>query len=129
PRDAWSMANLTAEHGDAPLVAFRRAYPMLASHRYDPATLDVGRVLEGADLVLVHEWTDHGLVRAVGEHRRRHDSYRLLFHDTHHRSVTDASSMAAYDLRHYDGVLAFGRVIRDLYLERGWAARAWTWHE
>jgi spore maturation protein CgeB len=26
-------------------------------------------------------------------------------------------------------VLAFGGVIRDLYLERDWAERAWTWHE
>jgi spore maturation protein CgeB len=26
-------------------------------------------------------------------------------------------------------VLAYGRVIRDLYLERGWAEQAWTWHE
>jgi spore maturation protein CgeB len=37
--------------------------------------------------------------------------------------------MAQYDLRHYDGVLAYGRVIRDIYLERHWAAHAWTWHE
>jgi spore maturation protein CgeB len=37
--------------------------------------------------------------------------------------------MAAYDLRHYDGVLAYGRVIRDLYLDRGWTDHAWTWHE
>jgi spore maturation protein CgeB len=37
--------------------------------------------------------------------------------------------MEAYDLRHYDGVLAYGRAIRDIYLERGWAERAWTWHE
>lgn len=56
-------------------------------------------------------------------------SYRLLFHDTHHRAVTEKQSMAAYDLRHYDGVLAFGRVIRDLYLREGWTQRAWTWHE
>jgi spore maturation protein CgeB len=26
-------------------------------------------------------------------------------------------------------VLAFGDVVRDLYLERGWAAARWTWHE
>ena len=26
--------------------------------------------------------------------------------------------MAKYDLRHYDGVLAFGNVLRDLYLKR-----------
>ena len=129
PHDAWSVTNLVAGHGEAALGAFRRAYPELASHRYDPATLDLGRVLEDADLVLVHEWTEHGLVRAVGEHRRRHHAYRLLFHDTHHRSATDPGSMAAYELAHYDGVLAFGNVIRDRYLERGWAARAWTWHE
>jgi spore maturation protein CgeB len=37
--------------------------------------------------------------------------------------------MGAFDLRYYDGVLAFGRVLRDLYVERGWAKRAWVWHE
>jgi spore maturation protein CgeB len=37
--------------------------------------------------------------------------------------------MGAYDLRHYDGVLAYGGVIRDLYRKRGWAREAWTWHE
>jgi spore maturation protein CgeB len=37
--------------------------------------------------------------------------------------------MAAYDLRHYDGVLAFGSIIRDRYLQKGWTQRAWTWHE
>jgi spore maturation protein CgeB len=37
--------------------------------------------------------------------------------------------MARYDLRHYDGVLAFGNVIRELYLREGWTRRAWTWHE
>jgi spore maturation protein CgeB len=37
--------------------------------------------------------------------------------------------MRAYDLKRYDGVLAFGDVIRDLYLKHGWARDAWTWHE
>jgi len=37
--------------------------------------------------------------------------------------------MGRYDLRHYDGVLAYGEVIRQLYLDRAWAQRAWTWHE
>jgi spore maturation protein CgeB len=53
----------------------------------------------------------------------------VLFHDTHHRAVTEPESMAAYDLRHYDGVLAFGRAIQELYLERGLAQRVWVWHE
>jgi spore maturation protein CgeB len=129
PADAWSVTNLVAQHGDAPLARFARAYPALSSHRYDPARLDVDQALESADLVLVHEWNEHGLVARIGEHRRTHPQYRLLFHDTHHRSATDRPSMGAYRLEHYDGVLAFGNVIRDLYRKYGWAARAWTWHE
>ncbi|HSU20666.1 MAG TPA: glycosyltransferase [Variovorax sp.] len=129
PRGAWSRAHLEAEHGQAPLRDFARAYPELHSRVYDGATLDLDAVLDGAGLVLVHEWNDHDLVRRLGEHRRRGGAYRLLFHDTHHRSVTDARAMAAYDLRHYDGVLAFGDVIRDLYRANGWSRRAWTWHE
>jgi spore maturation protein CgeB len=129
PADAWSVANLVAEHGHQPVDDFSRAYPHLASRRYDPATLDLQEALDGADLVLVHEWNDPDLVRRMGLHRRDHPGCRLLFHDTHHRSVTAPHSMAAYDLRHYDGVLAFGGVIRDLYRQHGWAQRAWTWHE
>jgi spore maturation protein CgeB len=129
PRDAWSLANLVAGHGEAPLRGFAAAYPQLGSTRYDPATLDLDAVLDGADLVLVHEWNAHDLVRRIGEHRRGHGGYALLFHDTHHRGVTDPGAMAAYDLRHYDGVLAFGAVLRDLYLRHGWTQRAWTWHE
>jgi hypothetical protein len=37
--------------------------------------------------------------------------------------------MAAYDLSNYDGVLAYGNVIRDIYLSEGWTQHAWTWHE
>jgi spore maturation protein CgeB len=130
PRDAWSLENLLADHGERALDGFHAAYPTLRSERYDLETLDLDRALDGADLVIVHEWNDHGLVKRIGEHHaRRAGAYRLLFHDTHHRSVTDPDAMAGYDLRDYDGVLAFGGVIRDLYLQRGWAARAWTWHE
>jgi spore maturation protein CgeB len=129
PRDAWSAVNLVAQCGEAPIAAFHRAYPALHSIRYDLQTLDVDLVIDGADLVLVHEWSDHTLVRRLGEHRARTGGYVLLFHDTHHRSLTDETSMAAYDLREYDGVLAFGDVIRERYLERGWARQAWTWHE
>jgi spore maturation protein CgeB len=129
PRDAWSLANLVAEHGTQPLTDFVHAYPHLRSRRFDPATLDLHEALAEADLVIVHEWNDHALVKRIGEHRRHNPGYRLLFHDTHHRSVTQPDSMAAYDLRHYDGVLAFGDVIRDLYRRHGWAQRAWTWHE
>jgi spore maturation protein CgeB len=81
------------------------------------------------DLCIVHEWNEPELVHRIGRHRARNRRLRILFHDTHHRSVTARDTMAAYDLTHYDGVLAFGQVIRDLYLSEGWARRAWTWHE
>jgi spore maturation protein CgeB len=129
PHDAWSLQNLLADHREQAVEGFHAAYPALASTRYDLASIDLGHALDGAGLVIVHEWNDHGLVKRIGEHRRHGGSYRLLFHDTHHRSVTDPDSMAAYDLSGYDGVLAFGGVIRDLYLQRGWTERAWTWHE
>jgi spore maturation protein CgeB len=129
PADAWSVRNLVAEHGQAPLQGFARAYPQLHSTQYTADALDLDVVLADADLVLVHEWNDHALVKRIGLHRQANAHYRLLFHDTHHRGVTDPDSMAAYDLRHYDGVLAFGSAIRDLYRQKGWCQRAWTWHE
>jgi spore maturation protein CgeB len=129
PRDAWSLQNLLADHGEEALQGFHAAYPTLTSTRYDLASLDLDRVLGGADLVIVHEWNDHGLVARIGEHRKQGGRYRLLFHDTHHRTVTAPRDMEGYDLSGYDGVLAFGGVIRDLYLRNGWAVRAWTWHE
>jgi spore maturation protein CgeB len=129
PENGWSLRNLIAEHGEAALDRFRAAYPGLESRFYDPATIDLNEALDRADLVLVHEWNGHDLVRRIGSHRRERGGYRLLFHDTHHRMVTDPKRMAAYDLTGYDGVLAYGNVIRELYLARGFVSQAWTWHE
>jgi spore maturation protein CgeB len=128
PRNAWSLENLVAEYGEEPVLRFHAAFPQISSTRYDPASLDLDEALDGADLVLVHEWNEPALVARVGCHRR-HGRYRLLFHDTHHRSVTDPAAMAAYDLSAYDGVLAFGAAVREKYLEQGWARHVWTWHE
>ena len=131
PSDSWSLRNLLTEpDGELALEGFHTAYPRLGSIQYDLQTLDVDRTLDGADLVLVHEWNDPALVRRLGEHRQRAPRrYRLLFHDTHHRMATARETMASYDLSGYDGVLAFGGMIRDLYMHEGRAARAWTWHE
>ena len=131
PEDAWSVVNLVREHGTAPIEAFRAAYPELSSIRYSRHSLDLDDALEHADLVLVHEWNDPALVAAIGHHKanRVGPGPVLLFHDTHHRSVTNPGEIAAYDLTHYDGVLAFGDPIRDAYTRLGWASRAWTWHE
>jgi spore maturation protein CgeB len=129
PRDGWSAQNLVAEAGESALDDYRVVYPQLQSIRYDRDRLDLDRALADADLVLVHEWNPHDLVRDIGLARARGGRFTLLFHDTHHRSVSEADAMAAYDLQHYDGVLAFGEVIRERYERQGWARRAWTWHE
>jgi spore maturation protein CgeB len=129
PLDSWSLKNLRLSHGRKPIDDFRRVYPGLDSTRYRLDTLDLDEALDGVDLVLVHGRNPAALVQRIGRYRARAGDFVLLFHDTHHRAVTNREQMAAYDLRDYDGVLAFGRMIRDFYLLRHWAARAWTWHE
>jgi spore maturation protein CgeB len=129
PADSWSRQNLVAEYGNAPVRDFHDAYPALSSTQYELDVFDLDAALDGADLVIVHEWNDHELVRRIGQRRANSGRFKLLFHGTHHRSITDPESMAAYDLSHYDGVLAFGKTIQDIYLNRGWVQQAWTWHE
>ena len=129
PKYGWSRRNLVKDYGATAAAAYRRVYPHLESRLYESDELDLGRALDGVDVVLVHEWNDPDLVRRIGEHRRRRGDFRLFFHDTHHRAITAPHEMEQYDLSAYDGVLAFGRVIAETYLERGWAPRAWTWHE
>lgn len=129
PRDSWSRLNLIREHGEKPVKMFHEAYPELESTAYDLASFDLDAALDGAELVIVHEWSDPELVRRAGERRARAGGHTLLFHDTHHRMVTDRASMDAYDLSNYDGVLAYGEVLAKLYRQTGQARRAWTWHE
>ena len=129
PKNSWSRLNLVSEHGEKPIRRFHEAYPNLQSTPYELGTLDLDRTLEGADLVIVHEWSDHALVSRVGEHRQSRGHYQLLFHDTHHRMLTDRASMDAYDLSGYDGVLAYGQVLADIYRQTARVKRVWTWHE
>ena len=129
PADGWSLTHLTREAGISAVEEFYRVYPGLDSIRYKLKAFDLDRALAKADLVIVHEWNDHELVRSIGEHRKQHGAYQLYFHDTHHRSVTQPESMAAYDLSGYDGVLAYGKAIAKIYSSCGSAARVWVWHE
>jgi spore maturation protein CgeB len=128
PAGNWSLENLLRDHGEAGLEPFRSGYPELVSASYG-ADLDLDRALDGADVVIVHEWNEHALVAAIGAHRRRGGRYTLLFHDTHHRAVSDPQAMQAYDLSGYDGVLAFGETLSDVYRAWGWGERVFTWHE
>jgi spore maturation protein CgeB len=129
PEDGWSLSHLLSEHGEKPLSDFRRHYPGLESSRYRLDSIDLRRALDGADLVLVHEWNERELVGRIGTLRKSDARFRLLFHDTHHRAITAPQTMTAYDLSGYDGVLAYGKAIANIYLRRAWARRAWVWHE
>ena len=127
PRDSWSVQNLIAEKGWAPVVEFERAYPQLDSIRYDLDHLDFQTALRDADLVIVHEWNEPELIERIGKYRQTRDSFVLLFHDTHHRLAGFES--LPFSLQDYDGVLAYGQVLTDRYQRYGWAERTWTWHE
>ena len=88
PEGAWSLANLLKDHGPEGLAAYRRAYPELASEIYGKRA-DLAAMVDGADLVIVHEWSDPELVARLGRLRARGGRFLLLFHDTHHRAVSE----------------------------------------
>jgi spore maturation protein CgeB len=128
PAGAWSRANLLKDHGAAGLDAFERNYPELSSTVFAEDT-DPADLAHGADLVIVHEWNEPALVARLGTARKRGARFTLLFHDTHHRAVSAPEEMKAFDLSGYDGVLAFGETLSEVYRGWGWGNRVWTWHE
>jgi spore maturation protein CgeB len=128
PQGAWSLDNLLRDHGEAGLSAYRTAYPELSSVAYGP-DLDLEAALDGADVVIVHEWNEHPFVARIGALRQRGARFTLLFHDTHHRAVSEPEAMRAYDLNGYDGVLAFGETLAEVYRGWGWRDRVFVWHE
>jgi spore maturation protein CgeB len=128
PEGAWSLDNLLKDHGETGLTPFRQAYPELSSRTYARPEEGAGHAC-GADLVIVHEWNDPQLVAAVGRLRARGGRFTLLFHDTHHRAVSAPREMRAFDLSAYDGVLAFGQTLADVYERWGWGDRVFVWHE
>jgi len=128
PKDGWSLTNLIADHGETALDAYRAAYPELRSAFYDGQG-DLDAMLDGADLVIAHEWTAPEWVAAVGRRRAAGAGFRLLFHDTHHRAVSDPKAIHALDLSGYDGVLAFGETLAEVYRGWGWGRCVFTWHE
>jgi spore maturation protein CgeB len=128
PRDAWSSRNLLADHGEQGFAAAREAYPELRAEACG-AGFDPAAACADADLVLVHEWNEPALVAALGRARARGAGFTLLFHDTHHRAVSDPAAIHAFDLDGYDGVLAFGEALAAVYRRWGWGDRAFVWHE
>jgi spore maturation protein CgeB len=126
PEGGWSRANLTREQGAAALARFAQDFPELSSESYGPDYDHEAAVAE-ADVVVVHEWTEPALVARLGR-LRRSARFALLFHDTHHRTVSAEAEIAGLMLEDYDAVLAFGETLSQRYREAGFA-RVFTWHE
>ena len=130
PADGWSRRQLEADQGKSALDGWHDAYLELTTELYQPVLLehDLDRLLEGADLVLVHEWTEPEVVRALGRRRRAGGTFRLLYHDTHHRLISAGPNFLD-NLDGFDGVLAFGASLAERYRAFGWGERVWVWHE
>ncbi len=128
PIDGWSRLNAMREGGSHAMEDIPTLFAGIDIRRYD-ASLDLERALDGADLVIVHEWNPPDLIAQIGRRRAQGAPFTLLFHDTHHRAVSAPEELAQFDLDGFDGVLAFGEVLRQIYLKLGWADRAFTWHE
>ncbi len=129
PAGSWSRENLIRDGGEAGLAAFATHYPELSAGLYPPDAPDLDAMLDGADLVLVHEWNPPALVAAIGARRAQGARFRLLFHDTHHRAASDPAAICHFDLSGYDGVLAFGATLARIYEGWGWGGRVFVWHE
>src|SRR5690554_72520 len=106
PEDGWSRANLV-ETDTGAVDRFSRDFPHLASITYDDAFNHEAQLAD-ADVVIVHEWTDPRLVARIGRARRQGGRFTLIFHDTHHRAVSEESAISSLELEDYDTVLAFG---------------------
>ena len=128
PRSGWSLDNLLADHGPDSLAEFNSAYPELKPFGYD-AGIDLEACTADADVVIVHEWNEPWLVSRLGRLRAHGARFILLFHDTHHRAVSEPAAIASFDLDGYDGVLAFGEALAAVYRRRGWGRDAHVWHE
>ena len=126
PEQSWSRDNLLAEAGAAALGGWQAHYPGLSSRRM---ASEAAPPVDGADVVIVHEWTEPALVARLGAMRRAGAPWLLLFHDTHHRAVSDPAAMRAFDLSGYDAVLTFGETLAAIYRDWGWAGRVFVWHE
>ncbi len=131
---SWSLNNLVQNEGEKAITAiddFRATYPDLDIHFYHNDRSfgpHMEEELKGADLVLIHEWTDPAIANQVLALKQRY-GFKVLLHDTHHRAYTRPGEMLRFNLYLFDGVLAFGEAIRRIYADGFGIPNTWTFHE
>ncbi len=136
PAAEWSIDNLRSEaHGEQSLDQFLEVYSELDVQTYDPSEITSPASeelwlerLRGTQVVILHEWNPPALATLLLRLRERL-GFALLFHDTHHRASSSPESFAELGLARFDGVLAFGDVLRCMYRERFGVEHVWTLHE
>lgn len=128
PRDGWSRTNLIALHGLQEIKRFRQTFPGLDCRGYATAD-DIEADVSTADVVVVHESTAPEVVARVRELKARGGKFLALYHDTHHRAVSDPGYWSQTSLEWFDGVLAFGESLAQVYRSRGWGRDVFVWHE
>ncbi len=130
PRDAWSLQNLLTDHGEAALAGFRAAYPTLQSNRYDLATLDLDETLDGVE---PRHRPRVERPRPGAAHRRRAaDPPRPTGCSSTTPTTAPSPPPSRWrptTFRTTTACWPSATSSASLYLERGWASRAWTWHE
>ena len=78
----------------------------------------------------MHEWTDPACDRAPwAASGGTAADLRCCFTIPITAPLSDEASIADLALQDYDAVLAFGEVLRQRYLKRGWGRQVFTWHE
>lgn len=130
----WSLTNLTTESEtalDDAFANFRHAFPDLDVRFYSGGAglrAFLTNELYEADIVIVHEWNPPQLAAEIAD-LKRELGFRLLFHDTHHRAYTSPREILRFPLDEFDGVLAFGEAIRQIYVQAFGLKNVWTLHE
>ena len=127
--DGWSIDNLRAEErGESSLQRFDEFYPEIIVQQFSGDAEDLRSALADFQIAIVHEWHSPQMVETLLALR---DSLglRMLFHDTHHRASSCPEQIRKLQVGRFDGVLAFGEALREIYLRKFEIKNVWTLHE
>ena len=129
----WSLTNLVHDHGMGPLTEFQRHFSFIDHQSYvlnGRAHLEgwLSDLLSEVDVCLVHEWNPPDLIRTIGEEAARRGVV-ALFHDTHHRALTEPQRMPQMGLDSYSTILAYGPTIAEIYRSIARGPEVLVFHE
>jgi spore maturation protein CgeB len=131
----WSINSLR-EHeqmAEESLDQFADTYPELAINLYagtgsSDLVPELREALRHGEIVIVHEWNSPELISALLA-LREELHFQILFHDTHHRASSSPTQIRLLQIDRFDGVLAFGEALRQIYLRDFGIENVWTFHE